>query len=462
MNARSLGHKRLLVVVRNPTFYFLFILLLTACSASSSTMTTSQSSSQTESTNHPPVILHVEERSEIQNGRLLISKDIYFTDADGDATTVVNRLVSTDPADMSISLADDSIAVPADEQKEEALVTSAMTCPSTLSPFSLTVEDRIRDAPGNLSGPVTVVFSCPASPPTSAPFVIAALVIGFGLMTGFWLYIRKHPSEGSQTILSTVLLFCTLFPMYFMGMILHEGGHALANLMMGGTFKFLYVHPFAFSGFARPLNDNTWVHAGGYIANLLASFVIFSLLWKRRSITNLPFVMIFPFWAISQGLLISLLNGDTANILRFTGLPAILFIVLGVILICSGFIFLLALLPLLGLAPTDRRSLLVVPAAFFLHGAVSMFIAHVFVPGSLIDNRYLLGADILESANTLVLVLPIIGAFLAVLYLTLFHWIFPRLPAWVRTETARLTWNDVRIPGLLCVVSMIIGLIIIT
>ena len=49
-----------------------------------------------------------------------------------------------------------------------------------------------------------------------------------------------------------------------------------------------------------------------------------------------------------------------------------------------------------------------------------------------------------------------------VLYLTLYRWISPRLPSWLRSETVALTWKDLRIPALLAVLSVLLGLLIIT
>ena len=128
MNARSLGRKSLMDVFRNPTICFLFVLLLAACSSSSSTLSTPtappvQSSSQTQAANHPPVILQVVERMEKVNGQLVIHKDIYFTDSEGDAISVVNKLVSTDPAGIPVTVFDHVITVSADEQKYGGLVT---------------------------------------------------------------------------------------------------------------------------------------------------------------------------------------------------------------------------------------------------------------------------------------------------------------------------------------------------
>jgi hypothetical protein len=341
------------------------------------------------------------------------------------------------------------------------LITISIGCPVVLNPFSLTTKDRIRDAAGSLSEPVTVIFACPANPPNSIPSVIFELVLGLGLLTGFWLYLRKRPSEEKPAILSILLLFCSLLLTNFIFMISHEGGHALAVLILGRTVDAFYIHPFAFMGFVKPFIDSVLLHALGYITSLLVSFVFLRVFWKQRSVTKLPFVMLFPVGAM-QGLQMLILNGDTANILRLTGVPAIGFIGLGLVLVCSGLLLLLALFPLLGLALGDRKSLLVVPAAFSLHSTLGWLIAHLFVPGSSVDLRYLEGANIIESANTLVIVLPILGGLFAVIYVTLFCKIYPKLPVWLHTETVSLTWKDLRIPAVLAVISMVIGLIIIT
>lgn len=456
MNTQPVEYKVKAFGARSLASLLLLALLLAACASAATP--TPLPAEQTDPA-HAPFILRVEEREEIQNGRLFISKDIYFTDPDGDATTVVNTLLSTDPAEFSTVIGDDVITTPVDEQKQGAMVASAMRCPPSLHPFSLTIEDRIRDAAGNLSEPVTVVFACPVFSPNSLPYVIVVLVIGAGLLSGLWLYFRKHPTERTPTILSILLLLCVLILMEFMGSIIHEGGHALAGLIVAGTFETLYVHPFAFMGFSRPFIDNAWAHAGGYITTLPITFVISALFWKRRSVANLPFVMFFPSVAFMYGIFIPFLIGDTANILRLTGLPAVLFIVLGLALFCLGLLSFPALFPLLGLNSTDKKSLLILPTVYYLIGAFSMIVAYVFVPGSYIDNRYLLGTEILESANNLAIFPPILGALLAVFYLTLFRRI--KLPTWLQTETVNLSWKDLRIPAVLAAICVILGLIII-
>lgn len=221
---------------------------------------------------HTPVILRVEERTKNQNGQLLLHKDIYFTDPAGDATTVIHRLFATVPAGIYIPGFDDvRITASADEQKIKGLVTSSVGCPVVLYPLSLTIETRIPDAAGNLSEPVVVDFACPANPPNSIPSLIFELILGLGLLTGFCLSFRKHPSMGKSAVLSMLLLFCSWSVQDFLGSILHEGSHALVTLIEGETVWSVYVHPFTFTGFVRPVVDTAWRFASAYIISILVS-----------------------------------------------------------------------------------------------------------------------------------------------------------------------------------------------
>lgn len=60
-------------------------LLVTACS---SPTRASQPAGQTGATDHPPVILRVEERQTTKDGKLAYYRDVYYSDAAGDAEIV--------------------------------------------------------------------------------------------------------------------------------------------------------------------------------------------------------------------------------------------------------------------------------------------------------------------------------------------------------------------------------------
>ena len=413
-----------------------------------------------EAKNHTPVILRVEERQATKEGKLIYYRDVYYSDAAGDAVFVKAELISGKlKGDQKVN--GGSIETPADEQKHEAMVPATWVCHQQET-FVLKV--RIVDRAGNTSEPSLLTFPCPAPQLNTKPFLNTGLLMGFGLvlvlLVGFWLLFRQHPGERLPALRSTLLLFCLLFPLKFMLLILHEGGHALYNLVRGALI-ILYVHPFAFDGFSRPTIDNSiWTHVLGLAVATPAALLISLPFWKRRSLANLPLAMLFPWVVAADGLYCMLLQGDSRNLVQVTGLPGSIFIALGVLAVVSGYFLLFSLFPLLGLSPQDRKSLFVVPAAIFLWGFLSMIVAHLVVPGSPIDAEYSLAREILSGANSF-FIGTIFWALLGVLYVTLFRRVYPKLPAGLRMETVSLTWKDLRIPGLLAAISVILGLIVI-
>lgn len=274
----------------------------------------------------------------------------------------------------------------------------------------------------------------------------------------------------ASTLRSILMTFFILFPLNFMGLILHEGGHALADLAQGAAISsitHLYVHPFDFAGYVRPIQfwSNPWGHASGHVVAILASLLIFILVWRRRSVSNLPLAMLFPFTAILAGIgaveNMLLRTGDFYNILYLTGLPPTLFYALGIILAVVGVAFFVSLFPLLGLAPEDRRSLIVVPAALFMWKVLSAVVANRFVPGSSIDIQYNLAGEILMGANSSPIIEVIIGVVLAVVYVALYRRVNRRLPNGLQSEKVGVTWRDLWTPGLLFAISLVLGLVMI-
>ena len=90
-----------------------------------------------------------------------------------------------------------------------------------------------------------------------------------------------------------------------------------------------------------------------------------------------------------------------------------------------------------------------------------MFVAHLVVPGSPYAIKYDLVWEIVPGTNDYYMN-AVIGIIFAFLYLTLYRWIRPRLPAGLRMETVQLNWRALRLPGFLFAISVILGLVIIT
>lgn len=259
-----------------------------------------------------------------------------------------------------------------------------------------------------------------------------------------------------------LLFFCVLFSLRFLPLLFHEAGHALAIWWIdGATPRLLYAHPFFLNGYVRPIAAFSWVqtHAAGPVVVTLCSLLIFILVWKQRSVALLPLVMFFPWAAMETGVDVIQIGqtGDYYNIIRLTGLPEAVIEIPCLLLFFIGGFFSLLLMPLLGLGPKDWRVLIVLPAAVILWTIVGFVVARLVVPGTPIDVVYHL-----EVMNGIWQFYLLVVLLLGVIYLTLYRRIYPRLPAWLYTETVVLTWKDLRVPAFLAVISVILGLILIT
>jgi hypothetical protein len=137
---------------------------------------------------------------------------------------------------------------------------------------------------------------------------------------------QNKPGRFTLALRSTFLIFLSFFPLTFLFLSAHEGGHALVNVIYRVPHTFLYVHPFGFAGYSLPVfdEDNFWLHLGGPVMGLLLPLIPFLLLWVRRNYSNLLLVLLFPWALFWQGL--SFLDlyfktGDLYQVSRLTGVP---------------------------------------------------------------------------------------------------------------------------------------------
>jgi len=444
----------------------LLAVLLAACSPASPTSQPSEPApaAQPQAGSHPPVILRVENREEVIEGAEHNYADIYFTDPDGDAVAVTYREISTSLS-YQLHLTDEPIEATVEQQKGEALFTAGGRCPYRLE---LVLEITIRDRAGNLSEPVTVpLYHCTTPPLVDAQsFLIkgisVAIPLALILTLGFWLLFRKRPEERLPALRSTLFLFCLFLPLNFIGSVLHEGGHALVNLASGVGITDFVIHPFPFTGYVRPYVDpsNVWSHASGDLSFYTGSLLLFILCWKRRSPGLLPLLLLFSMTAIGHGLAAAMMQYDYNNLVNIIGIPALLIQIPGQILIAVGIFLTLSLFPLLGLSPHDKKSLFVIPAGYFLYNILGLAIACLFVTGSSVYKTEWLVEETLTSTYQGIILGTVLGLILSALYVSLYRWISPKLPAWLRTETVALTWKDLRLPAVLAVICVTLGLII--
>lgn len=462
MNAQEFGTKTKAFKIRNLVFLLLIFLVVAGCSSRSpATPRVAITPAPAASTGHPPAIRRVVEREEIMNGWLFLYKDIYFMDPEGDANSVSFEVTSSSLS-YPLHVSGGEFDTPTEEQKVESLLTLPWSCDSKVD---VVAESRISDRAGNVSEPVILTFSCRLLPLESKPILtqglIMASIVAVVLLVGLWLLFRGQPNERLAALRSSLLFFCLLFPLKFVDLILHEGGHGLYELFHGIPV-WLFVHPFALDGFSRPAsNPGVWPDILGPAVAISAALLISLPFWKRRSLASLPIVMLFPFVAAGVGQYMLSLQGDWRNLIQGVGVPPFVFIVLGAMLYFSGYFLMFTLFPLLGLQPQGRRSLIAIPAAVFLWSFLSMIVAHLFVPGSPYDVEYFIAREVVPNASWSVLG-AVLWAIIAVIYTTLFRRVYTRLPAWLRTEAVDLTWKDLRLPALLAIISVVIGLVIIT
>ncbi len=276
-------------------------------------------------------------------------------------------------------------------------------------------------------------------------------------------------SPGSRVtagLRTALLVFLIFFPLTFVHLFVHEGGHALVSLYARVPHTSIYFHPFSFSGFSRPMYDyhNAWGHLGGPLISLLAALILFILFWKRRSFNHLLFVAFVAwtvFWEGTGFMDILGGTGDFFNVARVTNLPVGLFFGIDLLLFISGIVLFVSLLPLFGLKADDLNGLWALPLGMGLYGVLGLVLASILAPISPFAIRYDLVREIQLSAGFRPLLMTAAGLLFAGLYVTLYRAIRKKLPAFLRTECRPLEWRDLRVPAILAVLSIAAGLVII-
>ncbi|MDD4877236.1 MAG: hypothetical protein PHQ86_08960 [Dehalococcoidales bacterium] len=117
--------------------------------------------------------------------------------------------------------------------------------------------------------------------------------------------------------------------------------------------------------------------------------------------------------------------------------------------------------PLIGLKPENRNTIWLVPTGMLLWTLPELLITHWLVPGSPIDVQYQLATEIIQVTTLWIPMMAVVRIILALVYVTLYRRFYSKLPVSLRTETKELVWRDLYWPALLCVVSVVIGLILI-
>lgn len=262
---------------------------------------------------------------------------------------------------------------------------------------------------------------------------------------------------------AAVLLALTFFPLSFLHVILHEGGHALVAWIYGIANVQIFVHPFAFSGYSRPIFDcsNILFHLAGFISAVIIPLIIF--LFRKRFHTPATFflVMLLPWSIFWEGLNMAsalLGTGDFYNVSQLIGVSVLPFALIGFIMIMVGIVLIDSYLPLTGLLPANLHSLWALPVSFILWVLPSVAVARLWIPASDFALRYQLVGEITDVATMWLFIMFIVALLLAAVYITLFRFIARKVPRFDQRAKV-ITRQDLAWPILWCLISIVLGLI---
>ena len=258
-----------------------------------------------------------------------------------------------------------------------------------------------------------------------------------------------EPSRGSLVRSGLLVMGASVFA-YLFGVVVHEVGHYLSSLILGVPEPGIVLHPF-------DLNQNIYggdisqalgtrlrrafSGAAGPLFNLLLGVGVSLVMWPRRSSRWLPFLMWGGITLLveSVGMIIGLVDypevsSDWSDVMA-AGVPPAVIAFFVVALLVAGSLWLLLLMPLMGLTAEDAfwRKLVVflVGIPLLLFGAV----VYLTLWGSydsenasyVIQNRQIaLGASVALVATLAFLHRPL----------------FPRLDTMSHTPLAHLGWRD--------------------
>lgn len=207
----------------------------------------------------------------------------------------------------------------------------------------------------------------------------------------------------SILLLLGAFLFARAVHLYF-----HEGGHAVAGLICGGTafridFDYLgYSYIYQMAGSSCPGRFYT---AGGTLLPLLISLVILALCWKRSSPFLAPLAMVAVLGFMEGGIYLGMdalfLAGGDGSRLGAEGILRAAVTLAGLSMVLVGAVVVWRFLGMIGIAREEsalRRFII-------MFGAVFPFLCLMVVKTAVIDGQVAWG--IIYGVGAAVLVLPL-------------------------------------------------------
>ena len=227
---------------------------------------------------------------------------------------------------------------------------------------------------------------------------------------------------------------------YCLGLTIHETGHALAYLIVGGISDIeIHVNPFTESHVSCsyvPIKFFPFTGAMGPLFNLLCSSILILVLWRKRNPKLLPLLMCAGTNFIVEGVGIFIdiadlpMLSDWGKVMVIGGVSPIIMSIIGAIFIIIGSVVMLLLMPLINVSSHDSYSRRVL----ILSGSILYFTFSVFYVSRFVPN-------LLE--NKLIPLFSAIG--FTVLLMALYKPVFPVLDRISHTEISKVDWSAITI-----------------
>jgi len=239
---------------------------------------------------------------------------------------------------------------------------------------------------------------------------------------------------------------------FFVGIAIHETGHAIMIKYFGIEDVKIVLHPFKGSQVLWEVNNDYigYVDVAGPLFNIFVGNTIMALLWRKRNQILLPFLLLGPMALIQEGfsssiqLLLRIPGTDSMRIVS-SGIPYAIVLGVAILFLALGFIVFSLQLPLYGLSPKDSflGKLVVLLPGLTVYMLIVLLYTFVFSPSELMRGF------ILTAFSTLV----------SILLATIYKPTYSSLGFLAHTDVVLLGWNDVWVAlGLGCVV-IILGLL---
>ena len=192
----------------------------------------------------------------------------------------------------------------------------------------------------------------------------------------------------NETLKTILLIFVSFAFSFNLGNAVHEFGHAISDNIAGIPWSNIHViiHPFLaphmsiYGGIPDSLMG--WPDAAGPLADVVVGLVVFAILWQIRRPYLLPFLFWGPLACVQEGfgqiVNISQTGTDAARMVA-AGFPAFALILISSLLLITGIVLFVMLVPVSGVSTESRllKLLLVLVAGMLPYGLIMLLVNSV-------------------------------------------------------------------------------------